>query len=522
MRTRAFEPKRWWNRLLLTICLCGPVALTGCIHDPQMVPLSRQTVIDRAIVEYPADCTLVQVVKGLNCPTAMCWDSDGNMFIAESGADGSEPHIFGYHKDHSYFNVYPYKRSISFFPTGFVMYGPIGGMACDHHRLFVSHRDRYGKGVITILGYDGTHETLIADLPAQGDYGVTDVVIHNGRVYFGVGTATNSGVVGLDNGAWLRRHPDVCDVMYAPSGSIKTNGSRFVTPNPLAGLGGADLAITPPFQPFGHSNDSRIRSSNKPNGAIFNMSVDGGPASIEAYGIHNPRGLAFDEYDHLYSVLDGMQLRGTRPVADDPDTLMRISQGACFGFPDYSTDGHLITEDRYRPPLSLIYSTGYSDLSRLIDQEASGLRLAEFGVLVYGVFPSLSGAAKMDFIPAEGPFKSFRGDALVALDGDRSPFASSGAKLIERIGFKVALVDMDRKTIRDFVKNTKGVPASQQKFGTVALERPCDVKVGPDGAIYILDFGQMENDSAFPRYHPGTGSLFKLDAIDSSKDDSAK
>jgi len=41
---------------------------TGCIHRPQMEPLSRQRSIDRKWVEYPAGCTLVQLVKGLNCP----------------------------------------------------------------------------------------------------------------------------------------------------------------------------------------------------------------------------------------------------------------------------------------------------------------------------------------------------------------------------------------------------------------------------------------------------------------------
>jgi hypothetical protein len=53
-----------------------------------------------------------------------------------------------------------------------------------------------------------------------------------------------------------------------------------------------------------------------------------------------------------------------------------------------------------------------------------------------------------------------------------------------------------------------------QPFGTVGLERPCDVKVGPDGAIYILDFGRMDNDSGVPRYYPGTGGLFKLDGVE--------
>ncbi len=524
MKTPAIEPLLRWNRTPLFICLLlTALDVTGCIHEPAMLSLVRQKVIDRKVVEYPSGCTLVQVVSGLNCPTAMCWDSDGNMFIAESGIDGAEPHIFGYHKDHSYFNVYPWKRQISFFPTGFVLYGPIGGMASYDGHLYVSHRDRDGKGVITALGLDGTHNTIAANLPAQGDYGVTDVVIHNGRVFFGVGTATNSGVVGLDNfDLWMKHHPEVHDQVYSPTDtSYKGRGSRYNTENPYAGLFAPDLVVTPPFQAFGQSNESRIRPSNKPNGAVYSASVDGGDLKVEGFGFHNPRGLAFDEYNRLYLTNDGMELRGTRPIYDDPDALIRVSPGAWHGWPDYTTTGKPVSDEKYRPPVSMLVKSGYDEVLPLLDQEASGLRLPNFDVLVYGVFPSLSGASKMDFIPATGPFRNLRGDAIVALNGDRTPFASNGLKLTSRQGFKIVIVD-DSKTPKDFVHNISGTPASMQAYGTVALERPCDVKVGPDGAIYILDFGRMENDSALPRYHNGTGALFKLAALDTKKDDESK
>jgi glucose/arabinose dehydrogenase len=158
----------------------------------------------------------------------------------------------------------------------------------------------------------------------------------------------------------------------------------------------------------------------------------------------------------------------------------------------------------------MMMKSGYPDLSFLIDHERSGLHAPDPKELVAGVFPSLSGAAKFDFAPASGPFKELRGNAIVPLDGDRSPFATSGLKLVGRVGFKVVLVDLDTKQVKDFIRNTAGVPASMQDYGTVVLERPIDVKVGPDGAIYILDFGQMENDEGEPEFHAGTGRIFKL------------
>jgi len=217
-----------------------------------------------------------------------------------------------------------------------------------------------------------------------------------------------------------------------------------------------------------------------------------------------------------------MEARGTRPVVNDPDTLVRVaSEGGWHGWPDYSTDFQPISDPYYCPPPSMLVQSGYKEISALINKEASGLHLpTPFNLLVYGRFPSLSGAAKMDFIPGTGPFASLKDDMLVALDGDRAPFATSGLKLIARQGFKVVLVDTYRE-VKDFVRNTAGVPISMQPYGTIGLERPCDVKVGPDGAIYILDFGRMDNNNAIPRYYPGTGALFKLDAIEAKSTTSA-
>ena len=51
--------------------------------------------------------------------TAMAFDdAEGALLIAESGMNGSEPHIFGYHlKDGSYFDVYPFKRHCQSLPA---------------------------------------------------------------------------------------------------------------------------------------------------------------------------------------------------------------------------------------------------------------------------------------------------------------------------------------------------------------------------------------------------------------------
>ena len=494
----------------------------GCINQPALLAPSDRKPFDRRAVEFPANTVLTPLVRGLNQPTAICFDNDrGMLLVAESGIDGSEPHLFGYHlADGKYVNVYPYGRTVSFFPTGFVIYGPVGGMVVHDGRVYVSHRDRDGRGVITAFGYDGTHATIVANLPAQGDYGVTDLVVKTDggrdRLYFGIGTATNSGVVGLDNyeDGTLRHHPELHDQVYSPTNTpLVLNGSRFNTPNPGAGIGAPDIVVTTPFQPFGQGNQSRIRPEAIPNGAICSVALDGGgDFQVFATGLHNPRGLAVDEFDHLYATNDGMQLRGTRPIADDPDVMINVSPH-WYGWPDYTTTGHPVTESMYAPPISFLLNSGYSELTQLINAPASDLHLAPFDTAIAGKFPSLSGAAKLAFVPRTGPFAALNGSAVVALDGDRAPYASGGLKLLGFVGGKVSLVNADDRTVKDFVFNTAGQPASRQEYGTVALERPIDVKFGPGGALYILDFGRMENDTAVPRYHNGTGAIYKLDAV---------
>lgn len=488
-----------------------------------MVTLRHRHVIDRSVIEYPSGFVLVRIVKDLNAPTAIAFDSHGNLLVAESGMGGIEPHIFGYHADGSYFNIYPYKRSISFFPSGFVMYGPIGGMVAHGDKIYISHRDQNGMGVITALGYDGSHSTVQAGLPARGDYGVTDLAISptNGRLYFAIGTATNSGVVGVDNWdeGWLRQYPGVHDQVNAGTNGefYKLNGYRFDSINPRAGLfGGADIARTGPFQQFGESSLSRIAPTDKPGGAICSVPLNGGAMRVEAYGLHNPRGLAFNEYASLFMTNDGMQLRGTRPVWRDPDSLLKFGRDTWYGWPDYTTNFHPVSDASYQPPVGMLIKSGYSENSFLIDHDASNLHPPS-SVLLAGVFPTLSGAAKLVFAPSTGPLSKFQGSAIVALDGDRAPFATSGLKLLGPVGFQVVRVDVDTKKIMPFIRNTAGKPASQLPYGTVALERPIDVKIGPDGSLYILDFGRMDDKSGVPRIHNGTGAIFKLIAIPSQR-----
>jgi hypothetical protein len=95
--------------------------------------------------------------------------------------------------------------------------------------LYVSHR-----GKMPTVSADGTIKDLVTGLPSNGgDHFNNEMAIGpDGKLYFGQGTATNSGVVGLDNAypyVWLLLHPDVYDV---PAQEVELTGESFLTPHP--------------------------------------------------------------------------------------------------------------------------------------------------------------------------------------------------------------------------------------------------------------------------------------------------
>ena len=82
----------------------------------------------------------------------------------------------------------------------------------------------------------------------------------------------------------------------------------------------------------------------------------------------------------------------------------------------------------------------------------------------------------------------FEGDAFVALFGDIAPITTP--RLAAPRGFKVVRVDMRKRKIVDFAVNKIAGPASQLRHG--GFERPSHCAFGPDGALYVVDYGKIQ------------------------------
>ena len=128
------------------------------------------------------------------------------------------------------------------------------------------------------------------------------------------------------------------------------------------------------------------------------------------------------------------------------------------------------------------------------------------GQLLAAVFPSLSGASGSSFVPDEAieELSSYAGLLIVALNGDRAPFATSELPLKQPVGYKFVVVEPGR-SVRDFVYNV-----ARKHDAKRMLNRPIDVAFAPDGTLYLLDMGQMRLRGGSERHKPGTGKLYRL------------
>ncbi len=109
------------------------------------------------------------------------------------------------------------------------------------------------------------------------------------------------------------------------------------------------------------------------------------------------------------------------------------------------------------------------------------------------------------------PDFGFPGHAFVALFGDLTPVTT---RLTTPSGFKVVRVDINTGEVSDFAVNKVQGPAS--KLPHRGFERPSHCQFGPDGALYVVDFGQISiaPEKGGIRVQKGTGTLWRIRRTD--------
>jgi glucose/arabinose dehydrogenase len=292
---------------------------------------------------------------------------------------------------------------------------------------------------------------------------------------------TNTGVIGLDayELGWLRRLPHLHDL---PGYDIVLAGVNVETPNPLAAERDARTQ-TGAFVPFGVRTEpgQRFAAELPCTAAVMRCNADGSELELVAWGLRNAYGLGFLPDGRLLAVDQGADDRGSRPVADVPDMLFEVREGAWYGWPDFVGDVP-VTNPRFVP------RRGAPPTFLLANHDA--LPPPEKPLLS---FPPHAAAVKFDVAPANS--NEWPGHLFVALFGDEVPMtAPSGPK----VGRSVARVDPSDWSLHPFVHE--------------GLLRPIDVRFGPhDGALYVLDFGSFEMlDGGGVSAEAGSGKLWRV------------
>jgi len=463
--------------------LATSLALSGCygmrFNDGGAdVEFKGPRHVDPAGVALPPGYRIELVAAGLDMPTGVTFDRDGQPCIVESG--------------YSYGEVFATPRLVRLEPDGSRTTlaegrnGPWTGVVANDGVFFIAEGGVLEGGRILRVDGEGAVTVLIDDLPSVGDHHTNGPALApDGSLYFGIGSATNSGVVGDDNIAfgWVDRYPRFCDI---PGQTITLRGQNFESKT-RQGTGA--------YSPLGVSafEGETIRGETLCTGSLLSIPSTGGEPRLVAWGFRNPFGMAIAPDGALYVTDNGYDERGSRPVWGSPDVLWRVESDAWYGWPDYVA-GRPVTNDEFKPPG---------------EEHAQPLLLNPPGQPPKPVaeFECHSSADGFDFSRSEE--FGHVGQAFVALFGDQAP---ATGKLLGAVGFKVVRVDVQTGLIEEFAVNRGPENGPASKVGGGGLERPIAARFSPDGReLYVVDFGVLTQpgpDQAVPRRQ--TGVLWKI------------
>jgi len=427
---------------------------------------------------------------------------------------------------------------------GLQPHGPAIGIAFENGfqggRLFVTDSNQAthaGGGpnnssrIVTVDPSSGVVTPFITGLPT-GDHPAEQMEFKAGWIYWSQGSTTNSGVVGRDNGGGLGQQDIPCqnitlsNNVFDSGMGVKTSGySPFGTQNP----GGTVKAFT------------SATGNGICDGAILRakINVSNPKSTIEpvSWGYRNPYGLRFAPNDHplkggLFVSENGEDERGARPVNNAPDRLTLAQQNP-DGSPDYhgwpDRFGFLAsTQAVFNPvggpgddnPIAVVGKPVQPVLKFPPQSITAPIALEPADVAVVG----------LDFAPSVfvgGVVK--KGAALISREGD---FGFSKSNGTPEAGHDVELVNFsgpgDTLQIQqsDFAFNNTGDQAFTDP-GVQGINRPTDLKFGPDGCAYLVDYGAVRDfgqsdpatrfvdEPGFPSNAPlvqipGTGTIWKI------------
>jgi glucose/arabinose dehydrogenase len=485
--------KRLFITLLSTLLL---LSVSSCYFmrksdgGGQIGTIPRRT-INVGDIALPPGYKIEMVAQGLTFPSAVAIDDKGALYAIETGYSYGEvwlqPKLLRINANGSKTTIATGEKN-----------GPWNGMTYYKGNFYVAEGGAAEGGKILKISPDGKVQTLVSDLPSIGDHHTNGPVIKDGYIYFGQGSATNSGVVGPDNAefGWLKRKPTFHDI---PCKDITLVGQNYTTDNMLT-PDPNDKVTTGAFLPFGTpSKPGQVIKGSVPcNGSIMRIPIDGGKPEMVAWGLRNPFGVAVSPEGKVYTTDNAYDDRGSRPIWGSADILYEVENDKWYGWPDFSGGDNMTTSpklesEEYKPPKK-------GDVAPVMKNYPHD---PPRPVAILGVHSSSNG---FDFSTSES--FGHKGEAFIAQFGDMAPKVG---KVLAPVGFKVVRVNTRNGVIQDFAVNRskKNGPASWHGGG--GLERPVSVKFTPEGsALYVVDFGILKMTDKGPEPQQATGVIWRI------------
>ena len=526
------------NSLVLIVTALTTVALIGCRtspkgnssstsaagwpEKPRVLPQAvapkewpRIPAPEPAAAQVPDGYRVEVALRDLTYPTSVAFDDSGNMYVAEGGYSYGDP-------------VAP-ARILRVNKGGKLEYvadqfnGPITGLTWHQGKLYVSH---FGK--ISVMDPEGHVRDILTGIPLSPAHPNSEVTFGpDGKLYFGVGSLSNSGIVGLDEASpflGLLFWPDLHDV---PPVDLKLTGESFVTPEPMNVMAKQGkltgnvpifndfvsslfhkskhrslLVRTGPFQPLGQ-NVRDVKAEPIGSTAVYRMNPDGTGLEFFAWGLRSPFGFRFGPDGRLYCSDNGPDERGSRPIANAKDDLWIIRKGAWYGFPDFSS-GVPVTDPKF------VSDRGPKPKFLLRDHLPVDKPFASR--------PPHTGVTKFDF--SRSANFGFNGQMFL---GELGPGNPINAPQETSVGYQVIRLDPATGQAESFFKPKASAlgPEPYKHAATAGPRRPVDVRFSPDGeSLYVVDFGAI---AAFPagvgplvHPFPGSGVVWRISRVGTS------
>ncbi|MFK2825974.1 PQQ-dependent sugar dehydrogenase [Bacillus sp. B190/17] len=438
------------------------------MHRPDTI----QRMIRPQDILVPSGYKVEVFAEGLMTPINLTFTDQGEMLVADAGIASGSGKVLKLTS-----------RGMKVIAEGFKP--PLTGITYYKGDIYVAHR-----GFITVVKSDGSKKDIISGLPSFGDHHNNRVIFGpDGKMYFGQGTATNSGVVGEDNSRWVKQYPFFHDY---PGLLIPLIGENFRTKNILSERPGEE-AWTGAYSPFGVPSyrGEYVKGIVMASGSILRANRDGSQIELVAWGLRNPFRLKFDRHHRLFCANHGIDVRGSRPVANSPDEFQWIRQGTWYGWPDY-TGGLPVTNPMFKPE----------------GKPQPAFLLAEHPMQPpkpIAVFAPHSAAMGFDFNydSSFGPV----GEAFIAEFGSEAP-GTTGGQPAPRVGHRVSRINPETGKVTTFAINKTGLAAFATGGG--GLERPIDVTFGKKNDMYITDFGIFKPPGRAEIVIPNTGVIWKV------------